>query len=80
MILVERCENIQAEGQHSAISVCSLVIENKEHLKIKAQNIQIGNCTCFIWVWNMHLTLGKEHWLRISENRVPRKVCGPKGE
>jgi hypothetical protein len=39
--------------------------------------IYITIIPCFLWACNF-VTLREEHWLRVSENRVLRKVYGRK--
>jgi len=45
--------------------------------KIKIYRTIIFAC-CFVWVWNLVTTLREEHKPRVFENRVLRKIFGPK--
>jgi hypothetical protein len=47
--------------------------------KSKNENIQVYNFACdFVWVETWSLTLREEHGLRVFENRVLRRIFGPK--
>jgi hypothetical protein len=49
-------------------------------LRLLSENIQNYNITCCcVWVWNfISRTLREEHRLRVSENRMLRRIFGPK--
>jgi hypothetical protein len=40
----------------------------------------LEDLTCFVWHEHLSLTLRKEHRLRVYENRVLRRIFGPKRE
>jgi hypothetical protein len=47
--------------------------------KSKNENIQDYNFACgFVWVRTWSLTLREEHRLRVFENKVLRRIFGPK--
>jgi hypothetical protein len=42
-------------------------------------NVLKYNIVCsFVWIWNLSLTLTEEHRLRVSANRVRRRIWGSK--
>jgi hypothetical protein len=51
-----------------------VVIETRKNLNIKDYNFACGSVRCETW----SLTLREEHRLRVFEDRVLRRIFGPK--
>jgi hypothetical protein len=52
--------------------------DNKEYKDYVINNYNFSRC--FEWVQNLVLILGEEHRLMVFENRVLRKIFGPKAD
>jgi hypothetical protein len=53
-------------------------IQNSIHEEGKSRLNSGDACCCFVWVETWSLTLRKEHRLGVFENRVLRRIFGPK--
>jgi hypothetical protein len=55
----------------------SFLLSKIERLKyVKEHNFT----SCFVWVWNFVSHTKEEHRLKVSENRVLRRIFGPQWE
>jgi hypothetical protein len=78
-LIQEEIERGLNSGNACYHSIQNLLSSHLLPKKCKNQNVQGYNFAYgFVWVQSWSLTLWEEHRLRIFENRVLRRIFGPK--
>jgi hypothetical protein len=63
---------------HTVVKKCLVFCLSVSSVKTK-RNVQKHSVTCIVWVRNLvSLTLREKYRLGVSENRVLRRICGPR--